>query len=622
MKEQRERIVSHLKDRAEKVFARLLLYLKDIPIRKKLPGLLAIQIMIPLIFVSFAGYLIIRRTVENKAVTSAGNLLRSIQYNIEGYTDKFMQVTQDIFYENDFYDALRTSDKNDSDADYETYRQLNRILKRITLSRSDIESVYVVSNQKQYYIINDGKQEKSAVLPYEELLSAVREKKGKPIWMIRPSSSGNAVFFARAIYDKETFEELGILVLKMRMEYFSSLCGEMLSEDIHSISVIEPKGAELIHAGEQQYQLNETLLARISGGEGTVIDHKQKVLMNYLSFSEPDWTVITYTPLSVLTRESNLIRNWMIFLSLFSILLLSVISLLISYDFLRPIEKLVGAMENVDEKGKIPKIKEKRKDEFGVLIERFNRMSDRIQKLIRWGYQEKIIRKEAQIKALQAQINPHFLFNTLDSINWMAQMNGVKEISQMVTSLAYIMNASLGRGNRLITLREELVYIEHYIRILKFRFGDRIQLRALLPQEILDYPMPRLLIQPLVENSVHHGIERRKELRGGVIFLRGCRSEDEVVVEVIDNGAGMPKEQVEAMNRRLEGWQDMKNTEPERQDETGSIGLLNVSSRMKLYYGERYGLTIESREGFYTKMILRFPADGVRAESKVEKPYV
>ena len=231
------------------------------------------------------------------------------------------------------------------------------------------------------------------------------------------------------------------------------------------------------------------------------------------------------------------------------------------------------------------------------------------------------MRREAQIKALQAQINPHFLFNTLDSINWMAQMNGVKEISQMVTSLAYIMNASMGRENKLIPLREELNYIEHYMRILKFRFGEKVNLRVHFSKEILDFQMPRLLIQPLVENSIHHGIEKRKELKRGFVYLKGYFDQGTAVIEVVDNGIGLPEERVEELNRRFETLQVVEP--PSRnQQERKSLGLENVCSRVKLYYGDEYGITVKSRQGYYTRVILKAPADGIKEQKDEEDSHV
>lgn len=604
-----------------RICRRLLDMQRDISIRKKLPALLAVQIVIPLVLVSFVGYMIAKRSIEDKSIAGASNLLRSIQYNIEGYTDKFTQVTQDIFYEDDFYSALRTPAQSDPLVYYETYNEITRILKRITLSRSDLETIYVVTNEKQYYITNNGKQEGAGALPYEALVSRAREKKGKPVWLIETGQRDNSVFFARTIYDKDSFQELGLLAFKMRTEYFSELCQGMLNDDIYSISVIDQNGAEIIHAGGVRFSLTGTLLERIPGASGTVIDNQQEALINYISFFEPDWTVISYTPLDVLYRESNRIRSWMVWLSIISVSLLSLLSVLVSYDFLIPIKQLMKAMEAVDEEGGMKQLKEDRKDEFGVLIQNFNRMTERIRKLIKWGYKEELMRREAQIKALQAQINPHFLFNTLDSINWMAQMNGVKEISQMVTSLAYIMNASMGRENKLITLREELNYIEHYMRILKFRFGEKVNLRVDFSGEILDFRMPRLLIQPLVENSIHHGIEKRKELKRGFVYLKGYFDQGTAVIEVIDNGIGLPEARVEALNRRFETLQVVEPPARDQQ-ERKSLGLENVCSRVKLYYGDEYGITVKSRQGYYTRVILKAPADGIKEQTDGEESHV
>ena len=245
-----------------------------------------------------------------------------------------------------------------------------------------------------------------------------------------------------------------------------------------------------------------------------------------------------------------------------------------------------------------------RNDELGFLNKTFNEMAKEINHLVNWIYREQITRKDAEIKALQSQINPHFLFNTLESINWMARLNNVPEISETVSALSSLMEASIGRDDRLITIQEEFTYIDNYILILKRRFEDRISLKKNVAPEVLGVKIPRLLIQPLIENAVYHGIERSRDK--GIISLNAWIGGDMVHIQVEDNGMGIEQEELEMLNNKL----SMDNDTYFRSMEGAkkkSIGIENVNRRIKLFYGEKYGLKIESKIGEYTRISVTIP---------------
>jgi two-component system sensor histidine kinase YesM len=280
---------------------------------------------------------------------------------------------------------------------------------------------------------------------------------------------------------------------------------------------------------------------------------------------------------------------------------------LIAYDIVNPINKLVKAMKVIEKEGSHNPVQINRSDEIGFLGKSFNRMSERIDYLVNIIYKEKLTRKEAELKALQAQINPHFLFNTLENINWMAQLNGVTEISDTVTALAKLMEASIGKGDKLIPISEELEYIDNYIAILKYRFLDRFVVEKNIAEESLHILIPRLLIQPLIENSISHGLEMIR--RQGKITINTYVKEDEVIIEVLDNGIGMSegelKELINSIDEKVDG-----------STSKSGIGLSNVNKRIKLFYGEQYGVRVESSLNEYTKVTVRIPDKALRVEGE------
>ena len=226
--------------------------------------------------------------------------------------------------------------------------------------------------------------------------------------------------------------------------------------------------------------------------------------------------------------------------------------------------------------------------EFEYLTDSFNRMSAQLQSQFTRLYQEELARRDAQIKALQSHINPHFLNNTLESINWQVRMSGDAKASRMIEALSTVLDAALDRkGRPEVRLAEEMTYVNAYLYIVKQRFGKRLSVDVRLPDGLMDCWVPRLILQPVIENAVEHGIGPGGQ---GSIALRGFRQEGFLILEV-ENDGGMTREDEEHIARLLSPDYDMAG-EP-----SGNIGIANVDLRLRILYGRPCGLTISRGEG-------------------------
>ena len=226
--------------------------------------------------------------------------------------------------------------------------------------------------------------------------------------------------------------------------------------------------------------------------------------------------------------------------------------------------------------------------EFRYLTDSFNQMSGQLRRQFDRLYQEELARRDAQIKALQAHINPHFLNNTLEIINWQARMSGDIKASKMIEALSTVLDAALDRrGSPQVRLAEEMTYVNAYLYIVKERFGKRLTVDIELPEELMDCPVPRLILQPVIENAVEHGIGPSGQ---GRVILRGARAGQHLVLEIENNG-GMSEEDESHILRLLSAEYDMQN-EP-----SGNIGIANVNQRLRILYGPDCGLTITRGEG-------------------------
>ena len=226
--------------------------------------------------------------------------------------------------------------------------------------------------------------------------------------------------------------------------------------------------------------------------------------------------------------------------------------------------------------------------EFQYLTDSFNQMSGQLRRQFDRLYQEELARRDAQIKALQAHINPHFLNNTLEIINWQARMSGDVKASKMIEALSTVLDAALDRkGSPQVRLAEEMTYVNAYLYIVKERYGRRLTVDVDLPPELMDCLVPRLILQPVIENAVEHGIGPSGQ---GQVSLRGFREGERLILEIENNGGLSPQDE-EHIARLLSPDYDTQN-EP-----SGNIGIANVNQRLRILYGPDCGLTITRGKG-------------------------
>ena len=237
--------------------------------------------------------------------------------------------------------------------------------------------------------------------------------------------------------------------------------------------------------------------------------------------------------------------------------------------------------------------------ELKTLDRNFDKMAGRITSLMEKQRQDQQSLHRAELELLQAQINPHFLYNTLDSIAILAESQREEDVVNMVTSLSTFFRNSLNRGEDIISLRAELIQAKSYLEIQQIRYSDILTYSISLPEEIQDVTVPKLILQPLIENALYHGIKNRRGR--GVIQITGEKHNDDILLQVRDNGAGMTEEQLQRLQAGV------------YEEHHSGLGLKNVHQRIRLYCGEPYGLTFESKQGIGTTVTVLLPSRGVKA---------
>ena len=284
----------------------------------------------------------------------------------------------------------------------------------------------------------------------------------------------------------------------------------------------------------------------------------------------------------------------------FALILIAVVTAVASGAISRPVEQLAEAMDETQLRHLNQRVTVTGSDEIARLGNSFNTLMDKLELAIYNEYETALQQKNAEIRALQAQMNPHFLYNVLQSMAAMADLHQIPELSVMAAALGKTLRYNISGKEPLVTLRDEIAHAENYLTIQKIRFGDRLHDQVNVPEYVMDHLVPRVSIQPMVENAIIHGFESSGQT--GNISISAWEEKRQLIIEVADDGRGIPEDQLAALQAALE--------ENSGLAENQGIGIQNLNTRLRLLYGAAGTLTIDSEEGTGTVVHIIIPVDG------------
>lgn len=326
----------------------------------------------------------------------------------------------------------------------------------------------------------------------------------------------------------------------------------------------------------------------------------ERYIVSYGTSGSSGWKVFVYVPLNMLTKDAATVRNVTVAVSLSITAFALCLALLLSGAMTRPLKRLAGTMKKVQMGSLDVRFAFDRQDEVGLVAGQFNLMLDRIESLIRENNAMSHRKKAAELEALQSQINPHFIYNTLEMIRMTAESNRDIEVSEMTYAFGRLLRYSINRGNDIVTVARELDHLQLYVRMQNYRFPDKYKLTIQLDPDLEQYRMIKLLFQPIVENAIFHGLEKSKTRCEIVLYAR--RKEGNVLFVISDNGVGMDDATLARVRQTIYAPAPHSGEEDER-----GIGLRNVHERIVLHYGAACGLFIHSAPGKGTHVELKLP---------------
>lgn len=360
--------------------------------------------------------------------------------------------------------------------------------------------------------------------------------------------------------------------------------------------IVNSKGEIIYHPQQQMLfsglkEENAKEVSALSDG----IHRKRDNIYNILSLDSCSWKIVGVSFNDEITQAvKNQVVIGSAFAILFSLFISVVIYLLLSRTVTRPVRRLVDSMQKFEKQAESFEYKTDMSNvvEFKTLSKSFEHMVLMIQSLMEKVHNEEIVLRKTELKALQAQINPHFLYNTLDSIQWMCEQDNSKDAVKMVGALAKLFRISISHGDEFITINDELKHAESYLIIQSYRYKNQFTYSFDVDKSVLGYMCNKITIQPFIENAIYHGLDRMVD-EGEIKIIAQRRGKD-IAIIVKDNGLGMTEEQCKTILQK------------DRSDSKG-IGVKNVNDRLKIYFGEEYGITIESELDVGTTVTIKIP---------------
>ncbi|MCP3775129.1 sensor histidine kinase [Paenibacillus sp. MZ04-78.2] len=572
-------------------------------LKHKLSLLLLIAIVLPLLATGAVSYNIATSATEEKAKQSGMNTLRQI-------ADKLEFVIQDVENMSLFIIGQREVQAYlDNDREDVARYTLNvGFLTNLAFSKKYISNI-TINSANGYPPLS------STTVLYSGLPDVLRKneevyrnstKWWTPLYANQTTEGlKKVVSLVRPIRNVNNFKPLGELSISLDEAEIARYLKESGWEAKGFVLLLDANN-RILSGGESEW-LNRPIsepfpdigpMAEASGVLNYGQGDEQKTIL-YHTLPSLKWKLVGFIPTQIYTAQNIYVLTVTAVAVGISLLLAAGLVLYFIQWVTRPLTRMTQTMKDINPDEPIPTYEVKSSDEVGLLLHSYNKLSDRIQRLKEQVQLNEAKKKEADILALQAQINPHFLYNTLSSIHWMALMNQDRQIAEMIGALSDFLRFSLNKGEEFCPVQQEIAHAQNYAYVQSIRFPGQFEMEVYIDPAMLQTPMLKLLLQPLIENSLIHGIQKKQQ--PGFVYVHGELSGAQMKFVVEDTGVGIEADKLREIRRQL-AWTG--NGAPAVKT---SYGLRNVHQRLLLHYGSEAGLTIDSEPGKGTRVSFSIP---------------
>lgn len=543
-------------------------------------------------------YHIASNIILEKTVTQAQETVRQISENYDTFMTMIYNKLDILSFNTAVQEELKYGKPGDLEEGYYSKpRKLKRQMVMVynSVYMRDLE-IYG-DNGKNYFcatVYQEPKLENE-----EELKMIAREKNGAIVCVNDIEKSGD-IQLVKQIKDLLSMESLGVMRNAIRLSSLENIQKNVDFAFSGSILLLDGENQIILGEESELFEQADELFTERSGSFVSTMDNAEYQVL-YQTSSKTGWKTIGIIAMKEINNSVTPLLFGIVAAMSVGILLGLLLSAMVSWLLVHPLHSTSRALRAFASGDFSVSLDETRKDEFGEMNHVFNETIRQVEQLLEEISHSRLLSKEMEIKALQAQINPHFLYNALDTVNWMARIKGENEICEMIQAIGNLLRISISNKENIFTVRRELNYVNDYLYIQKKRFQNRFTVEFDVEEAVMEQLIPKLTLQPLVENAIVHSVEVSKAKV--LLVVSGHIEGKDVVLKVKDNGVGIPEEILEQLLTRNGNGREEADV---RRAHTG-LGVYAVHQRLQYMYGEPYGLSVESEVEKGTCFTIRLP---------------
>ena len=571
---------------------------RDFSIRTKLiigflTILLPLVLILSIVFYSYSAEIVLKQSLEQTR-----EIVEQFSISLDNYMGLMRNKMEILADSPTIQEELNThQDKEDikNDSFYSRNKRIRRIMLQIysSVTMNDVE-IYGINETNHYLSLWSKKYE----IPDKDILfENANLSKGRSV-LVNNINDADTIQMIKMVKDLQTYKPIGYIRFGLKRNYI-----EKMAKNINFGSdggvVIFDENLNKISGIAHDSVLSKLLKEKPSIGNFSYSEGKNEYTAVHIHSDSTGWTTVGVIPLRYINKDLAGIQYLTVIIIVLTIIIGVAVSVIIAQSLILPLENTVNALEKFSRGDFAVRLKENRCDEIGKLNRIFNKAIKEINELMQKVTQSEILNKEMEFKTLQSQMNPHFLYNTLDTINWLAFKEKQTEICNLVAAISSLIRASISNKKSIITIEQELDYVKNYIYIQHIRYKDRFDIIYDIDESLLKQAVPKLIIQPIVENAIIHGIENSKNKN--LLYISVKRENECIIIIVKDTGIGMTDEKVSELLK------EPLNAEGDEQKAHTNLGLYAVHKRIQLMYGDLYGLTVQSQAGEGTTVTLHIP---------------
>lgn len=583
-------------------------FLKNVSIKNKIFFSNVLIIVITISAFAYFTSIISKQAIINKASSNSTRELLLINKSIEKLANNVEDYIRILSMDYRLQQQLEITSNSsfNSIEQIDSDKILSKVISNIVSPATVVSAVSVMKLDNTPFNIGYADNSCiSSVLTNDFIQHSANKK--TPVWTnlfnlkYKYGGEENVFGIAKVIIDFDTGKRIGTAVMYLKESDIASVYMDdiinkdekifILDKDNKIISCQDKK--DLYKDFNKNFNLGSYKLEDIINSSKIINISGRQSLISEREFDKLNWKIVSVVPLDQITTENEQITKFIIIIGGICLIIAFAASYLVADTITIPILKLVKVMKDIKNGNRNLRIEINSTDEMQLLGEGFNNLMDKVKDLMEEIYYEQKLKRENEFKLLQSQIKPHFLYNTLETIISFIKLNLEENAIKTTKALAGFYRMSLSKGNDIISIQDEVQLTNNYLSIQRLRYTEYMDYNISFEEEILRYHIPKLTLQPIIENAIYHGLKQKEDK--GMVSIKGYKQAEAVIIEILDDGVGMEEAKIN----------ELINSTPKTNNV--DFGVSSVNLRLKLLYGDQYGLSIESTLNEYTKVIIKIP---------------